>query len=117
MFEKNDVISSLVESGHEALNYLIERLMDYGFDGINLPKDVMKIRTGFFPGKYESVENIAVHTYIDPRYEDIEIDELVVKLSNDPNYRPISYYTHYQHIDWVTLIQCVEYAIEQKENN
>lgn len=117
MIEKNDVVKSLIESGYDAIHYLIDRLMDYGEDGIDLPKDIMQIRTGFFPGGYVSVDKIAIRTTIQSRYPDIENDELVVKLSNSAELKPLSIYTSYQMIDWMTLIHCVDYAIGLKENN
>ena len=116
MLEKNDVIESLNESGYDAIHYLIDRLTDYGEEGVELPKDVMKIRTGFFPGEYVSVDKIAIRTTIPVKYPDLEDDELVVKLSNDVELNPLSIYTSYQTIDWMTLIHCVDYAISLKEN-
>lgn len=117
MIERNDVIESLTDSGYDAIHYLIDRLTDYGEDGIDLPKDVMKIRTGFFPGEYVSVDKIAIRTTIPIKYRDLENDELVVKLSNSLELEPLSIYTSYQMIDWMTLIHCVDYAINLKENN
>ena len=115
--ERNDAIQSLIEAGYEAYHYLIDRLTDYGKDGIDLPKNVMMIRTGFFPGKYVSVDKIAIKTTLDSQYPDLEYDELVVKLSNELDMEPLSTYTSYQVIDWATLIHCVDYVIEQKESN
>ena len=117
MIERNDVIESLTDAGYDAIHYLIDRLTDYGEDGVDLPKDVMKIRTGFFPGEYVSVDKIAIRTTIPIKYPDLEDDEVVVKLSNSLELEPLSIYTSYQMIDWMTLIHCVDYAINLKENN
>ena len=117
MIERNDVIQSLIEAGNEAYHYLIDRLTDYDEDGIDLPKDIMKIRTGFFPGEYVSVDKVAIRTTIPIKYPDLEDEEVVVKLSNSVQLEPLSAYTSYQVIDWATLIHCVDYAIGLKENN